>query len=288
MTTETWLSSLSRNDHGQRMTDTDSGEPKGCIHVTQTVGPPSYSGWTVNPHIDFWATSDGGVGRQFIPLEYGSFALRHTRMQQTNRDNVVQIELVGRCTDETGTLKLATDWRKVTDSTLLAFYKKVILPVSQARGIPIRDNDLFSTGRRLSDIEFDNYSGWLGHINVPQNDHFDPSTGFGAMWDRMLHLASGQKIITPSVGPVAPAFPLSSNEYYGLNTHNGYSGGVDSLNIKKWQTQMQRRGWRIYIDGKFGPESFRILKSFQTEKKLMSDGRLGRVSWRASWTLPIA
>jgi hypothetical protein len=54
-----------------------------------------------------------------------------------------------------------------------------------------------SNGVRLSDSQFDTYSGWLGHQHVPQNDHGDP----GAFpWARLVELAGQQ----PPPNPPGP------------------------------------------------------------------------------------
>jgi hypothetical protein len=180
---ETWLPSLSKHDKGQRMTYTDYGEPKGVLHTTETSGYPSYNGYTQNPHMDIKATSNGIEGRQFIPLEYGSFALKHTRPQQTNRDNVVQIELIGTCCNGPGYA-----WTAASDRVLADLFKKVIEPISLSRGIKMQHLPFAPRDRatRLTDYQFDNYSGWMGHEHVPQNDHIDPGN---FPWDRMMTAA---------------------------------------------------------------------------------------------------
>lgn len=53
---------------------------------------------------------------------------------------------------------------------------------------------------------------------------------------------------------------------------------------KAWQRQMKARGWRIDVDGYYGPASAKIARAFQAEKKLSSvDGKLGPETWAAAW-----
>lgn len=60
------------------------------------------------------------------------------------------------------------------------------------------------------------------------------------------------------------------------------------LDVAVWQQQMIRRGWRITDDvGTFGEQSHTVLKQFQSEKKLRTDGVLGAISWNAAWASPI-
>lgn len=184
---EIWLDpkTVEIHDVGKRLARTDAGEPKGCLHTTETSGLPSYKGWTVEPHGDVMPFPNKGVRvREFLPLNYSSFSLRHTRAQDTNRDNVVQWELVGTClSDGPGYY-----WPDADDAVLLSLYDKVIAPCSAKMKIPLAALPFKKpdTARRLTDSQFDLYSGWLGHEHVPQNTHVDP----GAFpWDRMIHLA---------------------------------------------------------------------------------------------------
>ena len=53
--------------------------------------------------------------------------------------------------------------------------------------------------------------------------------------------------------------------------------------VAQWQTQMQQRGWRIEVDGRFGPQSDRIARQFQQEKGLTVDGIVGPETWRVTF-----
>ena len=88
----------------------------------------------------------------------------------------------------------------------------------------------------------------------------------------------------------APAFPLPSGWYFGpkngpKESVSGYFGHRDGL--RTWQAQMKRRGWNISVDGLYGPQTERITKAFQKEKKLDVDGRIGPATWQAAWTAPV-
>jgi peptidoglycan hydrolase-like protein with peptidoglycan-binding domain len=53
--------------------------------------------------------------------------------------------------------------------------------------------------------------------------------------------------------------------------------------VKTWQTQMAKRGWRIDTDGIFGPGAEAICRKFQAEKGIGADGIVGPDTWRATW-----
>lgn len=57
--------------------------------------------------------------------------------------------------------------------------------------------------------------------------------------------------------------------------------------VKRWQGQMRSRGWRIMVDGDYGPASREICEDFQREKELVVDGILGPQTWAATWSVPI-
>jgi peptidoglycan hydrolase-like protein with peptidoglycan-binding domain len=50
---------------------------------------------------------------------------------------------------------------------------------------------------------------------------------------------------------------------------------------------MRNRGWRIAVDGIYGPETRGVVTSFQREKKLKVDGYIGIQTWNAAWTAKI-
>lgn len=57
--------------------------------------------------------------------------------------------------------------------------------------------------------------------------------------------------------------------------------------VRTWQAQMRKRGWRIDVDGVYGPQSRSVCRAFQQEKGLEVDGVVGPVTWRAAWEMPI-
>ncbi|GAA1460525.1 peptidoglycan-binding domain-containing protein [Nocardiopsis exhalans] len=56
---------------------------------------------------------------------------------------------------------------------------------------------------------------------------------------------------------------------------------------RRWQQRMRERGWRITVDGWYGPASARVCRQFQTEKGFSVDGRVGPQTWAGAWTAPV-
>jgi hypothetical protein len=57
--------------------------------------------------------------------------------------------------------------------------------------------------------------------------------------------------------------------------------------VKKWQAQMEARGWDILVDGKYGAASEEVCRRFQKEKGLKVDGVVGPTTWEKSWSSPV-
>jgi len=55
--------------------------------------------------------------------------------------------------------------------------------------------------------------------------------------------------------------------------------------VRQWQSQMEKRGWPIDVDGIYGDRSEDVCRSFQREKGLADDGDVGPETWRAAWAV---
>lgn len=84
----------------------------------------------------------------------------------------------------------------------------------------------------------------------------------------------------PVAGPVAPAPPPPAPD---VVLGRGNAGG----DVRVWQQQMARRGWRLAVDGVFGPQTRSVAWRFQREKGLRVDGLVGRETWVAAWRRPV-
>lgn len=62
---------------------------------------------------------------------------------------------------------------------------------------------------------------------------------------------------------------------------------VHTQTCRTWQARMRERGWRIDVDGWYGPASERVCRQFQSEKGFSVDGRVGPQTWAGAWTAPI-
>lgn len=72
------------------------------------------------------------------------------------------------------------------------------------------------------------------------------------------------------------------------NAANRYSvrRGAHGIVVRAIQSQFSARGWKIAVDGDFGPGTDRIVRAFQGEKRLGVDGVVGAKTYLAMWTAP--
>lgn len=92
-------------------------------------------------------------------------------------------------------------------------------------------------------------------------------------------------------GAKAPAFPLPRGYYFGPSTgpRSSVSGYYSHrADLKRWQAQMAKRGWKIAVDGLYGPGTKAVAVAFQREKGLDVDGLIGAATWAAAWTAPVS
>lgn len=306
----TWLDDATRQSWGTDGGTFTGGPAKGVLHTTETSDWPGYSNGQTCPHLTVKVERAGILTiRQHVPLNMAARALQNlSGGVQTNRDSAIQIELVGTCNPEWQQKIGYYYWPKADPKTLasLAFLMRRLEVATgikrEAVGPWLSYPHSYgsSGGQRLTLSQWDNYSGWVGHQHVPENDHGDP----GNLDIATLLGVVTAPAVTPPLPPAsaipplvvkptvrAPAFPLPRGHVFGPKTgpatqHSGYYGSNDRNALRTWQSQMRIRGWSIAVDGLFGPATAGVVRAFQSEKRLGVDGLIGPQTWAAAWLAP--
>jgi hypothetical protein len=60
--------------------------------------------------------------------------------------------------------------------------------------------------------------------------------------------------------------------------------GSTGQDVRKIQRQLVEKGYKLEVDGDFGPKTEAVVKQFQKDKGLLSDGIFGRQSYEALFT----
>lgn len=135
----------------------------------------AYRNQSAPPHFTI-DLDDEAYGRyvQHIPLTRSAYALRNLRGgTQTNRDHVIQIEIVGYARD-------TRHWSQRKLLLLAAFLERImdVVPDVQLHfaNFDYADSAEYGIGNtvEMSAGEWDAFSGILGHVHAPENTHWDP------------------------------------------------------------------------------------------------------------------
>lgn len=129
-------------------------------HTTEGTSLPGYQG--SHPH--FTLDFKRRLLYQHIPVTSGAMALKNLPGGvETNRANVIQVELVG----------FAQDSSKWSDSDY-AQIADLARWIEKYCGVKRQSTVTFRTDASHKVPDWLNYAGHLGHQHVPENDHWDP------------------------------------------------------------------------------------------------------------------
>lgn len=81
----------------------------------------------------------------------------------------------------------------------------------------------------------------------------------------------------------APDWPIADSKSFACYQHDA----PYYKTVERAQRRLRERGWKVKVDGRFGPATEHVIILFQREKGLDPDGRLGPKTWRALWATKI-
>lgn len=90
-------------------------------------------------------------------------------------------------------------------------------------------------------------------------------------------------VYTPVPVPQKPQTPTNNYPAYPMLLKRGSK----NVFVRQAQAKLHDRGWKITVDGDFGPNTEKIVKQFQAEKGLTADGIIGPKTWNTIWKAPI-
>lgn len=83
--------------------------------------------------------------------------------------------------------------------------------------------------------------------------------------------------------PIVVPKPVAAPAYPGRQSRRGTVGP----RVRTIQRRLRERGWRISVDGSYGPRTESVVRTFQGNKNLRVDGIVGPQTWAALWNLPV-
>jgi hypothetical protein len=97
--------------------------------------------------------------------------------------------------------------------------------------------------------------------------------------------------VVPGIKYATPPAPPEANPLDSVPTWPGrflmQPPAIRGEDVRRWQAQMAARGWRLTVDGVYGPASEAACRQFQQDNNLQVDGIVGSGTWRAAWTAPM-
>ena len=100
---------------------------------------------------------------------------------------------------------------------------------------------------------------------------------------RRAHNMPRVDALLPWLGPLALGDGRRPPRYAGV-TKTGDQGKED---VRRIQARLRARGWNIGLDGHYGPETERVVRTFQRNKGLPVTGRVDETTWKAIWKKPV-
>lgn len=89
----------------------------------------------------------------------------------------------------------------------------------------------------------------------------------------------------PEQADVPQTFPLPAGSSFGVTASakvfNGRRNAADKVSVLTIQRALIKNGIKVVADGDFGPKTDAAIKQFQKSKKLVVDGLVGPITWRA-------
>jgi resuscitation-promoting factor RpfA len=99
----------------------------------------------------------------------------------------------------------------------------------------------------------------------------------------------------PAPAPAPPARASRSRAASASAAQVAFGGDVTTAasrtrreDVRAWQARMKQRGWRISVDGRFGPQSASVAQRFAAQKGLSTaPGSLNAAVYGAAWSAPV-
>lgn len=230
----------------QAFTPGDSREQRGLVlHVQE--GNNSPFGWFNNP--DNRASSDFWVSKTGVIEQYVNTGVDKAWAQAGGNAYYASVETEG------------YHGEPLTDAQIAGVAR-----------IMRWGHDTFGWALRVIDSTTESGLTWHGAGGAAWGGHYDcPGAARKNQRPQIIMLALGEDD-APAQGEPWPGIVLLL-----------ISPIMHNATVAKWQQRMKDRGWSIVVDGYYGPKSEAICRAFQTEKRLLVDGKVGKQTWDAAF-----
>ena len=275
----TWLSGAKRQSWGRDGGSFTTSPDKILLHSTETGSFPGYGGGASAPH--FTINLGNGEVRQHSPMNRAARALRNASGGvQTNRDGVIQIEIIGTC-DKSFARKHGYPYLPDMTDEMAGRLKWLLQKICAAiPAIPLTTSVAWksypssygNSSVRMSNSQWTRYKGILGHQHAPENTHGDPGD---LPMEKILgaDAVKGGSSSGGGGGGGKYESPTAKHEV-GSRVMGLYDGGTD---VNWLQRRLPKVGYSAgAVDGYFGPSVEKAVKKFQKAAGVAVDSLVGK------------
>lgn len=142
------------------------GPYKGVLHTTEGASATgAFAAFKANNSWPHFTVGQDGKVYQHIGVDVAARALQNLAGGvQTNRDSVIQVEVVGWAS------------KPVWPLVQIEAVRRLMRWVEEQTGV-LPEGPVFnpqSSVKRFTGAQWDSFAGWCGHQHVPENNHWDP------------------------------------------------------------------------------------------------------------------
>jgi len=212
------------------------------LHSTETQGWPVYQ--TFDPQFTYDPCKHLWRQHMALPLSASTLADPSRTAVRENRDDVVQVEIVGYCDPQRwpvyGKNVEKMDAQAITDLGEFAAWlaDEWELPLkTTVQWVSYPKSYGTNAAQRLTGPQFDAYTGLLGHQHASGNSHGDPGR---------IDIAG---ILAAANGATPVAYPIpKTNDVYLSKLHVGQT---DSDSVWQLENALNKLGATLTLDGDF-------------------------------------
>lgn len=267
----TWLSGVKRQSWGRDGGSFTTSPDKILLHSTETGTFPGYGRGASAPH--FTINLGNGEVRQHSPMNRAARALRNASGGvQTNRDGVIQIEIIGTC-DKSFARKHGYPYLPDMTDEMAGRLKWLLQKICAAiPAIPLTTSVAWksypssygNSSVRMSNSQWTRYKGILGHQHAPENTHGDPG-------DLPMKRILGADAVK------------SGGSGGGGNTYTSVSGSTPLVKLYHKGEPVERiqKAVGVKVDSYYGPSTASAVGEFQKDHGLSADKIVGDNTWAA-------
>ncbi len=269
-----WMPTARRGGHRNYR----RSNPLLVLHTRESPRVGGTYPWPPHMSIDL----NTGEVHQHVEFHSSAYAMRHSQPNRRGGRPTYQVELVGYARD---TPHYSDEWYAALADLVSWFHHNLGVPLAFPK--PFAGSDaygLHGSVRTTSQGAWDALTGIVGHQHAYDNSHWDPGK---LDVTRLRHFLDGESH-TPDHAPEPEAHHDLTEHPEGTVTIQvslpiirHVRPNTRSQHVKNLQALLNAHGASLVVDGAYGPDGEKAVKTFQADHHLTVDGVVSTGTWRA-------